>query len=325
LITSDLFEEVLIKPVLAGADTLRVLSGYATPAMALRHIESLNNLEKFVCVELIVGMPVVDGISLTNHKGFQDLSAKDFFQCSYIYRPPAVHSKVYVWLKDQKPLAAFAGSANYTQNAFGKQREVLAPCDPNLCDTYITNIAAESIYCNHNDADQLVQIYNDKLLTRRLGLPHVPPEAAEALQTASGQADLTALPQVCISFLANDGTLPQSSGLNWGQRDGREPNQAYIKLPSVVYHVDFFPQRPARFTVLTDDNKTLHCARAQDHGKAIHTPDDNSVMGKYFRQRLAVDLGEAVQKEDLDRYGRSDVCFWKIDDETYFMDFSNAY
>jgi len=76
--------------------------------------------------------------------------------------------------------------------------------------------------------------------------------------------------------------------------------------------------------VLTDDNKVMICSRAQQNGKALRTPSNNSEIGIYFRQRLGVPLGDAVQLSDLENYGRTDVCFYKIDDETYFMDFSNG-
>lgn len=78
------------------------------------------------------------------------------------------------------------------------------------------------------------------------------------------------------------------------------------------------------FTVLTDDGNVLICARAQENGKAIHTPHDNSLIGKYFRNRLALASGVAVEKKDLENYGRTDVRFYKIDNETYFLDFSAA-
>ena len=76
------------------------------------------------------------------------------------------------------------------------------------------------------------------------------------------------------------------------------------------------------FTINTDDNKTLIATRAQQNGKAIHTPHNNSLIGEYFRMRLGLPNGAFVQKEDLIRYGRTDVDFYKIDDETYYMDFS---
>lgn len=314
-----------MNPIALGANRLRVISGYATSAMAFHHLERIRTKGCDVAIELIVGMAPQDGLSLTNHKGFQKLTADEdrAFTCSYIYRPPTVHSKVYVWLRDEEPLRAFAGSANYTQTAFETQREVLVPCDARLAQEYFDHLSPESIFCDHIDAENVVQIYNDRELLRSRPAD-VTPEEEENLQTVSGIDNIASLPRVCVTFLANDGTLPLGSGLNWGQRDGREPNQAYIRLPSTVYRTDFFPPVATHFTVLTDDNKVLICTRAQDNGKAIHTPHNNSEIGIYFRQRLRVRLGQPVLKEHLDRYGRNDVCFFKIDDETYFMDFSNG-
>ena len=85
---------------------------------------------------------------------------------------------------------------------------------------------------------------------------------------------------------------------------------------------EFFPERPVHFTILTDDNEVLICTRAQDNGKAIETTHNNSLLGKYFRRRLNVPLGALVTVEHLQTYGRTDIDFYKIDDETYRMDFS---
>jgi hypothetical protein len=116
--------------------------------------------------------------------------------------------------------------------------------------------------------------------------------------------------------------VPDKSGLNWGQRAGREPNQAYIPIPSTVYNTDFFPERGTPFTVYTDDNQILYCVTAQDNGKALETYQNNSDLGLYFRNRLGVNSGAKVFLSDLDNYGRRDVTICKIDDENYFLDFN---
>ena len=61
---------------------------------------------------------------------------------------------------------------------------------------------------------------------------------------------------------------------------------------------------------------------AQDGDKAIHSTKNNSLLGKYFRKRLGVPLGEFVTRQHLQAYGRTDIKICKIDNETYFMDFS---
>lgn len=327
MITTDLLNEVLIKPVIQGADKLLIVSGYATSAMAFHHLEQLRNKKKSIEIKLIVGMTIQDGLSLSNHRGFQQLVEKDYedkFFCSYIFSRPAVHSKVFVWLENDKPKLAFTGSANYTQNAFiRKQKEVLAECNSEIAFDYFQEISKDTIYCNHIDADNLIQVFSDKQYKRKPIIDTVP-EQREQLQTVSTIDNLNELENVCTSFLDNDGNLPKISGLNWGFRPSRriKNNEAYIRLPSTIYHTDFFPPIKSHFTVYTDDNKILICSRAQQNGKAIHTPHNNNLIGEYFRYRLNVPLGQLVLKEDLEKYGRTDVCFYKVDDETYYMDFS---
>lgn len=324
-----IFQEVLIDPIGLGANKLCVLSGYATSAMAFRHMDAISAIGRPVEVELIVGMTPFDGISLTNHRGFQQIVTEDYagrFRCGYVHPPPAVHSKLYVWLTDDRPLIAFAGSANYTQTAFGRQRELLTQCDPDDAFAYFHQIVPESIYCELNDAELLVQVYNDKELVRRRDVKPAS-EENEIQQTLAGQEAVIGLPRKFTSFLAKDGSLPQVSGLNWGQgatRKGRTGNEAYIPIRSEIQRTDFFPDVAVQFTVLTDDNKVMIFARGQDDGKGVSTPNNNSEVGLYFRNRLGVGSGDPVYKEHLEAYGRHDVCFYKIDDETYFLDFSNA-
>ena len=80
--------------------------------------------------------------------------------------------------------------------------------------------------------------------------------------------------------------------------------------------------RTERFTVRADDGFVFIATVAQDGDKAIHSPEGNHIIGQYFRKRLGVDSGAPVTREHLDQYGRTDVTFYKIDGETYYMDFA---
>jgi len=324
--TDKLFTELLVQPVQNGCNHICVVSGYATAAMAFHHFQELRNQNNSFKISLIVGMCAQDGLSQSNHKAFQDLMQSSYigrFECSYLINSPPVHSKVYCWLRDNKPEQSYLGSANYTQNAFGSnQREAMTGCPPEQALDYYRSLLPQTIICTHPDAENLIQIYNDRYFAdlRRKANVSQPPASTVPVPVSNW----TGLPSVTVSFLDRYGDLPQRSGLNWGQRPevGREPNQAYIKLPSSIYETDYFPVRTVHFTVLTDDGKVLICSRAQDNGKAIHTPHNNSLIGEYFRNRLGLPNGAPVTLDDLKRYGRTDVVFYKIDDETYYMDFS---
>ncbi|MDR0761923.1 MAG: NgoFVII family restriction endonuclease [Campylobacteraceae bacterium] len=311
-----------MRPCRDGANRLKIISGYATSAMAFHHLEKLrrNNLD--VKISLLIGMCSVDGLSVSNHKGFQNIVSseeyKNKFSCSYIYKTPSVHSKLYIWFKNETLYKSFIGSANYTQNAFYHQREVLAEItDKNILD-YYRIIETDSIYCNELETEDLVRIYNDKNYYKK----HVH-EDTEDMNINFIPKDAN-IENAVISLLDKDGKVPRRGGLNWGQREGRNKNQAYIQLPPDIYKSDFFPPKPQHFTVITDDSKSFICTRAQKdkNGQCIHTPHNNSLLGEYFRNRLGLSNGAFVWRSDLDRYGRTDIVFYKIDNENYYMDFS---
>ncbi len=319
LLSDDLFSEVLLNPAKDGADELFIISGYASAVMASYHMEQLKKERVDVKINLLVGMTSRDGLSLTNHQTFKSLMENDFiqnFSCSYIMEYPPVHSKVYSWFKDGNPVDAYIGSANYSQQAFvlKSQKEIASKCNPESAYEYYQSLVSKSIYCTHQEVEEQIAFYNSQNVA--LSNRDIIEEENSNYEAPVGLDKLT------VSLLQTNGEIHQLSGLNWGQREGREKNQAYIPLQADVWRSDFFPEIGQHFTVKTDDRKILLFTRAQQNGKALHTPSNNSLMGEYFRNRLGVANGEFVTKEDLLRYGRTTVDFYKTDEEEYQMDFS---
>lgn len=114
-------------------------------------------------------------------------------------------------------------------------------------------------------------------------------------------------------------------GLNWGQRENRDPNQSYLQLEPEVYNGDFFPVKGKYFIVETDDNETIIFNRAQkEKGCALQTPENNAILGGYIRKRLGIVNGAEIVKDDILNYGRDFITFTKIDDLHYKLDFSNG-
>ncbi len=315
MLTKNLYNDILIAPAQKDA-TLYIVSGYATAGMVARHINNLQSYEKIpnVHIRLIIGMTAKDGITETNHKGLYNItSAINYnFQCGYVQKnQPPVHTKAYAWFdKNKSPLKGFIGSANYTQNGFfSKQEETMEESNPLEILKYYKQLEKLSCSCLHSDVQGLIKEDKDAVYIR---------------ENSKDSNDTSHLECVRTSLLSRSGDLPQRSGLNWGQRPelGRELNQAYIRIPIEVVRKGFFPKRYHHFTLHTDDNQTMLCAICQDGGKAIETPNNNSLIGKYFRYRLGVELGAPVTKDHLLSYGRTDITFYKIDDENYQMDFS---
>ena len=127
---------------------------------------------------------------------------------------------------------------------------------------------------------------------------------------------------VKISLFDRNGDVQY--GLNWGQRENRDPNQAYLQLTPEIYRSDFFPPKGKYFVVETDDNKTFIMTRAQKElGTALQIPDNNALLGEYLRERLRVQSGAQITKEDILSSGLSEITFRKKDDMHFFMSFRN--
>lgn len=340
VVDDELFEYALIKPLFRSdaPNSIKIVSGYATHAMAARHLIESTSRKKSLSVDLIYGMAGSDGVSKINHLGFisleqhKEFAYNDDFTCSYVRKPSSVHSKVYVWCKGDKPVQAFIGSANYSESGFHlpSRRETLAECDPSTAFDFFEEVKKKTILCDkaNRDKDFSTKSHATSLIAK----------SSEAVKIETDKTSpFYNHEMVVLSLLTTKGDAGNGSRLNWGVRpDGkprtstngngsvskRDPNQSYIGLPASLQRSGFFPDVKHRFTVLTDDDRIFTCVRAQANGKGIETPQDNSEIGRYFRQRLGLPNGAYISVSDLKRYGRTEVKFYKLDDENYVMDFS---
>lgn len=316
-LTTDLEYSVFETPYRQGFRKLAILSGYASSAFLYHIVDTYPDVE----IELIIGMSSKDGIRRWDHERYQQIINQNP-QISVSYRTslPGIHTKIYHWYRGGliPDSMTFVGSANFSWNGFRDQGELLVETHgANIQDVFTLS---DVVPCTDPAIEQLINFYNVRM--RRQSGTLVGVRQAGALQT--GSINLQNLAYVDLPLLlSNDTAIHERSGLNWGQRPGREPNQAYIPVSSSIHQLDpnFFPPLEQEFNMITDDGQQLMCVMAQANRKAIHTHENNSIMGRYFRGRIGVPLGARVDAMDVVNYGRTSVRIYKIDDETYFMDF----
>lgn len=315
MIVNNIAHRLLFEPIEANADTLLILSGYASPNMASWLIQSYREKKMSpIDIRLVVGMTVYDGISISAHEGFKELQKNNLgndisrFKCSYVCEGVPVHANLYIWMKRDVPFVAFTGSPDFLQGSFlAGRREVAEECDAVEAKRYFDDIEGNSVFCNHGEVDDFVIIHKS---------PNIIDEDGKITITGKGIHSAT------LSLLSKNGDTGEKSGLNWGQRGNRNRNEAYIPLPKNIAIKNFFPLEKKHFIARTDDGHTLVLRVEQDGNKAITTPLSNAQLGEYFRNRLNLAYGAYVHTKDLLDYGRTDVTFYKIDEEEFFLDFS---
>lgn len=293
--------------------------------MVARHLNELKNQTNAdFSLDLLVGMTGVDGLAEHSMLGFKSIprqSAGSRFGCRFTLPGKSIHSKVYVWSKDSVPFRAWAGSANYTQIGFGLSKtspthhEAMVEVDPRTAFDYVLDSSPHAI--DYLDPDVSIHLQ----ITKELPL-HGGNHALEH-STVDEDRELTAvvLPLVKTKLGVGRGEVHEGGGLNWGQRGTRDRNQAYIPIPSRILALDFFPPLREQFQLLTDDGDSFIATVAQEQGKAIETPHNNSLLGQYFRRRLGVPMDSFVTTADLARFGSNGVEIQRVDEGLYRLVF----
>ncbi len=305
-------QRMLFAPIQEGADKLCIMTAHATPSMASWLMKSYEERgASNVSVEMIVGDTLNGGIDSVSHEAYKILqgnrSSGNYgkFTCSYLHLPPEIDKNYYIWLNADYPFRAFTCTHDFTQPALLRRRSgTLAERSATAAYRLFEQTTNRAIFCNHAEVEEYVTITST---------------ASQLMSTASlPQTECVHLPLIT----KKTGEPGIRSGLNWGQRGKRNRNEAYIPLPSKIAKDGFFPLNKQHFLVVTDDHHTLQLRVEQMNDKAITTPASNALLGEYFRNRLGLANGAFVHTSDLRAYGRTDVTFYKIDEEQYYMDFS---
>ncbi|MCR8979389.1 restriction endonuclease PLD domain-containing protein [Brevibacillus laterosporus] len=305
-----LYEDIIQKNYIRGYRNIHVLSGYASSSFVYHILHTFKEIN----LDLIIGMPQKENLSIWDHNEYVSMT-KDTnrLRVRYYKGYPPIHAKIVLW-KGENDLEdiCYAGSANFTWNGFKFFQEIMVDSNP----THIEKVFpynTELIDCNSNNVFNYFSMgYQKKTYPNEIDLI--------SLQKTIGN-----YPYVILPLLKKNNEIHDISGLNWGQRLGREPNQAYIPIPIAIHKEfpNFFPNRRNEFSVITDDGESFVCVIAQENSKAIHSCRNNSILGKYFRKRLGIPFGTKVKTEHLRQYGRDSVAFYKINDETFYLDFSS--
>ena len=316
MIYKDLFRKVLVEPARRDqVNRLLVLSGYASPTMVLHHTEILSKLNLEINIELIIGMSIETEIGTKPHIDYQLISKEGInqnsFKCFFLTQGTPVHSKIYIWCNNSRPIIAYQGSPNYTINGFGsRQINIVEKVPPYSALQFYRMIKRRTTNCLSSNVMRKVANHERNYSTITLR------------NRISDSINTKKLPSIKLPLTTLKGDVGRRSGLNWGNRPNRRKNEAYLRIPIEVAKSSFFPELGTPFNVVTDDHSSFICAVAQQQSKALHTPLDNTLLGIYFRKRMGLNLQEVVRLEHLVNYGRKDVTIFKINDENYFLDFA---
>ncbi len=333
LITQNFDETIIYNPA-KNFDHLKIITAFTDCERISTHMIKLldgikaKEFKNNLSVEIILGM-AKSSISEKKHHNICRLikqlnNPKLSISCRYIYENKEVHSKIYIWGNKNSAELAFCGSLNYTINAFYKRRESLAPCNAAAALDYWNEIYKDTKNCL------------DKEIYKILKSSKTPIQKDEELDADDEDYDFynkqKPLDILKVSLLkADDSDTGYGSGINWGIRPNgtkRNLNQAYIPYNQKDKKEGFFPDRIKPddkncpiFRVITKDFGAFHMRMAQANNKALHSAENNAILGEWIRHKIGVPQGSYVTKQMLVNYGKTFVVFRKYPNNVYLLDF----
>lgn len=320
LFYQNLEEIIFNRHQVIDSDELIVLSGYVGPS-PVKRLEELP-----LKILVIYGMYGSDGIGDKLNQTLIKLN--DSLENTNIkYSTIPVHSKCYIWKKDNKIKHVLVGSANFSTNGLKTPfREILAETNIDTFYTlneYLNKVLENCIDCHNGIIKKTdVKILKESYLN----------------------------PDFCNVTLLDPrtGEIPNASGLNWGQGEVAHTNKddAYLairseyikKYPQLFPEKQEFPQKDCErgrkrnndsIEIIWDDGYTMegllegsYVMGGKLYPKQISSFPSKKILGQYIRERLGVEHGKKVTKQDLEKYGRYDITISLQGEGIYYFDFS---
>lgn len=313
-----------------SSNNIVIVSGY----VGYQTIKMLCEQCCDVRITVVYGMYGSERISLPLHQALMEVQ-RQYSNITILYSTIPVHSKIYTWNCDAKIEKALVGSANFSiSGMMNDYKEVLS--DVGL-DTY-----------------DILKEYCDYVLSKAISCNNVDVKFKKVFK-ASGHSKLVQpllAKNVCrATLLDRNGQVSKKSGLNWGLSKGHvSEGDAYIRITS--NYIKLFPSLfpPKKYVgvdnplskgkknrendevelIWDDGEKMIGLLEGQQtktvnglvYPKQLSTSPSKSILGKYLRKRLGVDLNHTITKSDLLRYGRTSIDISLIGEGIYYLDFS---
>lgn len=325
---TDAFDELLFK-----ADTIRIATGYIT-ADSVAELQSILKLNPKTKFDLIIGMHYFDGFTQKEYQA--SLTFSEFLNDArmggvFLSTAFKYHGKIYSFFKNKEPIASIVGSNNlssitgysrvYETSLLFQERYKSIELNDFITD--LINISTPIDKCKIK-----INKYN-KLLIDHESVDPVDP------------VDVKKIPLTNLKFRIplKVGDSHSKSNLNVFFGKGRQDKRGLIKprhwyeieliVPKKITSIEGYPNSESGddiFNVITDDGWKFKCKVSGDSNKNLRSEGDLKILGRWIKGRLenngALNVGDLVTEETLQKYGRSDFELIKTETENlWYLNF----
>ena len=309
-----------------GADQLLFLGGF----IGIQPIQNISEkINSSIKCDIIYGCYTKANKTIPIIKKYIDYTKNSnvniFFSNNYN------HAKIYMWLKNNKPIEVIQGSANFSSSGLcndGQEILVDVPSNEHSCIyKFMLDAKLKSILCIDAIIKEVRPVENNTNLSIKLD------------KVLSNK-----IPEAKIYLGDKKGHVQERSALNWGfgkGNVGKDCSYIPIRLGLIKNLPSLFPFNGVNPNVgkgeglrnkkqiaeaIFDDGFTMQLSfegiAKPYYFKNLTSFPKNNILGKYIRKRLNLKEYDKIEYYHLKNYGRDDIGIKKVQDGLYYIDFS---
>lgn len=317
---------------------LRVISGYGSSKFLKKVIKEFPHLN----VQLFLGM-TAEGVSFENHNGYLlTCSQRDQTEVFYQITGVSNHMKILEFSNgyDKK---IFIGSANFTENGFIYQREIMTEIADNL-DFLFAEQMNQSLACTEKNIGDFINFYTeqekpfeqqkeieDGTIDNLDELNTVVTDNLAAATTILDKQNIYYNKLILLKKRIDFGyynrfalpiVLPSSSNHRWastGINAWKEQKKPVLEQPSKLLFKNIFPEGE-EFKIYTDDDLIFYAKLSGKFNRQLELL--NGDLYRYILERLELEENQPICYEDLLEKNQTLLYFERINFSEFYMSFS---
>ena len=300
-----LLEHIICHDLNNICDEFIAISGYIGPDPIIQFSEKKINMK------IYYGM-ANETLNYKFDKKLKELD-REYTNLQIYYPTIAIHSKIYIWKKNNTIIGAFCGSANFSSNSLLKiNRDVLLDVD-------------KDDYTKLNEYQNLIQ--NSSIRCKDYLIEKESNETDECLDS-----------EICTS----SPLFGNASKINWGHSPNGHVNKrdSYISVrkKDIRNYPKLFPPKEGNaglgyadnepIEVIWDDGSSMVCLlegsqtiNGMRYPNKISSYGSKKIIGDYIRKRMNILPGTFVSESDFHAYGRNNIEISLISDNVYYFNF----
>ena len=318
------------------ADRVEIAVGYVSRA-SLEELDALVEHNQTQQINLTIGMYYIEGMpegsyhtAIKINKRWNEAGIGEI----RIVRSLKYHGKLYVFYKENKPLAAFVGSANLgvikLEASNRRQYEISSvTTDEAECEEimeFIERLKGSNISANIAEISGMPLIYETNTsLTGIQLVTQVPQSNVDFYRRCVAYASFL-LPIKVPAYderHMDDGKHYTKSNINVcyaaprSKRKSRDWFETQLTVAKEITRIEGYPEKNVPFYVVTDDGYWFKAHTTSDGNKQFSAVGDELIMGRWLKGRLAaaglvnpvndtqldVDRTGMITREMLEEYG----------------------